>query len=345
MKDVAETLLEAHVRHELERLTGERLDAGIRAGVTAILAWLEDVSMNDVLAREQIHEVIDRYVIDLKVSGGITELAGEMSHVVFASASSKHTRVDDVLSPQGYEEFAEKLTEFEGVLRRVVGYVTRTAAFRTLASRLIVHDAAQLLLRGEVSGDRSWTGRMRTGMQRRFPGIQRQVGALISRFGDVLADRVATDAERRLLEVLDVDWLRLLADEVWSEISTRPIADAGLFISEEDLEDFVVLGYEVWSRFRKTAYFRAVSFEIVDRLFQKYGEESLRSVIQDMGVTEEMIVHELITFLRPLFDEAHRSGFLEIQIRARLEAFYRSPIVGDILRANAAISASDQLTK
>ena len=332
MTSVAEALLEAHVQHELGRLTGDQLEAGIREGTAAVVKWLEDVTVNDVLAREQILDSIQRYVIDLKVSGGITELAGEMSNVVFSSASAKATRIDEILSAEAYEDFADKISALDSIQRTILGYVTRTAAFRTLASRLVLRTAADLAFRGGDTGRVGWVkARLSAAIESRFPGMEHQLGAVVSRLGEVLGEKLAHDLNRRLLDVLDVEWLRLMADEIWDDISRKPIADSGLLISEQDLEDFVVLGYEVWSRFRKTDYFRAVSFEIVDRLFEKYGEESLLSVIHDMGVTEQMIAHELITFLRPLFTEAHRSGFLEAQIRAKLEPFYRSGVVTKLL--------------
>jgi hypothetical protein len=328
MTDVAQALLEAHVQHELERLTGDHLDARIRDAVAATFQWLEDVPMNDVLAREQVFGVIERHVIDLRISGGITELAGEMSNVVFSSDSAKTTRVDELFSGQAYREFADKIGALDGVQRELIGYVTRSAAFRALVSRLILRTVAKVFFR---DSDPSWKTRISAAVEHRFPGIEAQLGAVVSRYGEVLSERLASDANRRLREILDVEWLRLMADEVWDDVSKRPIADAGRLITAQDLEDFVVLGYEVWSRFRKTDYFRTVSFEVVDRIFEKYGGESIRSVILDMGVTEQMIAHELTTFLRPFFAEARRSSFLEAQIRSRLEPFYRSSVVADVL--------------
>jgi hypothetical protein len=122
-----------------------------------------------------------------------------------------------------------------------------------------------------------------------------------------------------------------MADEIWDEIAAKPLSVAVEIFTPQDLEDFVVLGYEFWLKFRKTRYFRAISTEVVDRLFVKYGDESVHSVVSDMGITEEMIAEELRSFLPPLIDHARRGGFLEQRIRARLEPFYRSEAVATLL--------------
>jgi hypothetical protein len=331
MTDVVEALLEAHVRHELERLSGPKLEDLIREGVAATLVWLEEVKLNDVVTREQIVAVIDRYVISFKVSGGITDVAGEMSNVVFSSPSATATRIDDILPTDAFEDFADKVASLESAQREVLHYITQSAAVRTLASRLVHGMALDLLLR---SGDRlppslkSFLGGLG---EKLFPAIQRRVGSALSAYVEEQCDRLANEGSRQLLAVLDPEWLREMADELWDAISSKPIADAAQVFTAQDLEDFVVLGYEYWKKFRKTPYFRSVSTEVVARLFEKYGNESVRSVISDMGISEEMIADAVRSFVPPLVEHALRTGFLEQQLRAHLEPFYRSARAMEVL--------------
>jgi hypothetical protein len=332
MTDVAGALLEAHVQHELERLGGAHLEAGIREGVEATFQWFETVSLNEVATREQILGLIDRYVIELRVSGGITELAGEMSNVVFSSPSASTTRIDEILSPEAYEDFADKIAALEGAQRELIHHVTRSAAFRALALRLVVRTLADLVVGAGDGLAPRWKALLGAAGRKIFPSFEARAGAVLSEYVEARADRFAQDARRSLREVIDVEWLRRVADEIWDEISAKPVGAAGQVLSAQDLEDFVVLGYEFWLKFRKTKYFRAVSTEVVDRLFEKYGDETVQSVILDMGVTAEMIARELNTFLSPFFERALLSGFLQRVLRERLEPFYRSAAVADILQ-------------
>jgi hypothetical protein len=330
MTNRADALLDAHVAHELERLSGAAFDAVIRENVTATFDWLEGVRFRDVVTREQIVAVIERYVIQLRVSGGITELAGEMSNVVFSSSSAASTRVDEVVPPEAYEDFADKIVGLESVHRELFRYVTRSAAFRTLAARLVARTIADLAFRSDDAASRSRRLIEAFG-KKLFPGAEERIAAALSRYAEAHAGRLARGGERNLREALDREWLRQMADEIWDEVAAKPLSQAAEIFTPQDLEDFVVLGYEFWLKFRKTRYFATVSAEVVDRLFVKYGSESVRSVISDMGITEEMIAEELRSFLPPLLDRARRTGFLEQRIRARLEPFYRSEAVTALL--------------
>jgi hypothetical protein len=130
--------------------------------------------------------------------------------------------------------------------------------------------------------------------------------------------------EQRLLQVLSPARVRSLLDEVWDSVAAMPLSEAFAFIGENDLQDFVILVYEVWLRYRKTEFFRGISAEMVDHFFRKYGQETLSSLVADMGVTQAMVGDELLGFLQPLMQHALRSGALEQVLRARLLDFYGS---------------------
>ncbi|HEX4335291.1 MAG TPA: hypothetical protein VH062_05220 [Polyangiaceae bacterium] len=335
MSDLADALLDAHVHHELERLSGTSLTDGIRDTVPELFRWLEQVRLGDVATRERIVSVIQSYVIELKVSGGITELAGEMSNLVFSSEATATTRIDEVVSPGAYGQFADKIAALEAVQRQLFLHVAHSSAFRTLAARLIVRMVADLVFRRVQDPENQWSVLASSLGEKLLPGLEQRVGAALTHWVESNAERLTRDGGRHLFEVLDPAWVRQMADEIWDELAPKAVGDASLVFTPQDLEDFVVLGYEFWLEFRKTRYFKAVSTAVVNRLFDKYEDESVRAVISDMGVTADMIAHELGAFLPPILEHALSTGFLEERVRAHLEPFYRSPAVTALLAARA----------
>ncbi|HTU59105.1 MAG TPA: hypothetical protein VMF89_11740, partial [Polyangiales bacterium] len=120
MNEALERLLQAHVRYELEQLQGAALERTIESAVAGLFAWSQTATLEDVVTLEDIHSVIARYAIELRVSGGITELTGELSRLVVQSERSAATRVDEILAPASYAEFADKLMALEGVRRKLI---------------------------------------------------------------------------------------------------------------------------------------------------------------------------------------------------------------------------------
>lgn len=325
MSALADALLDAHVAHELSRLTGDGLSVLIDEKVAAAFRWMDDVTVNDVATREQILGVIRRYVIDFKVSGGITELAGQMSNVVFSSQANATTRVSEVCDPASYADFADKVVGLTDVRRELIRSALKSPAFGTLVSRVLSSTVVDLLFRTDDGTPGSRVKELlRVVGDRVLPGFEGLLESVLSHYVDAHAGRFLKGSEEQLLLALDPEWVRQMADEIWDAVADQSLVDAVSAFTARDLEDFVVLGYEFWLKFRKTAYFHAVSTDVVNEWFRKYGGDSLHAVVQDMGITERMVSDELRIFLGPLVDQARRTGALEQQLRAHLESFYRS---------------------
>jgi hypothetical protein len=332
MSDVRSRLFDAHVQHELSLWHGDALAQTLAESVSSFFRWCKNTKLDDVATRAQIAGVIERYVIELRVSGGITELTGEMSNVVFSSRASADTRLDEVVTPASYNEFADKILALEGVRRELISLIAHNASVSAISARLAARSLLDLLsppiALTRALHEVSLVSQLR---DRVVPRLERQVAAGLAWYLSRHREQVRQHAEQHMLEELDSERLRAALDELWDGISSMRLSEVFALVGEQDIEDFVVLVYEFWLRYRKTEYFRRVSTELVGHFFSKYGQETLYALIEDMGVTEAMVSGELRMLLGPILDHAARTGSLERLIRARLEAFYASPTARAVL--------------
>jgi hypothetical protein len=332
--DLREQLFEAHVQHELARWHSAVLDATVAEWVRAIFRLCETAKLDDVATRAQILGVIDRYAIEFRVSGGITELTGEMSNLVFSSKTTAETRLDEVVNPESFNEFADKVLALEGVRRELISLIAHSASVGVIAARLAARGVLDLLAPPEplarVLDDTSLVERLRT---RVLPQIERRVVAGLAWVLSQNRERVRKHVEQHLLEELDAEQLRAAVDEIWDGVAKLRLSEVFALVGEQDIEDFVVLVYEFWLRYRKTAYFRRIAAELVDHFFAKYGQETLLVLIGEMGVSESMVKQELTILFGPILAHAERTGALERLVRARLQAFYESASAKAVLSA------------
>jgi len=320
--DLAKRLLDAHVVYELQRFDAASLPEMIEREVEALFAWAADATLDDVATREQINSVIDRYVVELKISGALTELAGEMSSLVVTSKLSEQIRVDQVLQPDEFAQFADKLTGLEKLWRELLHLVVQSDAYARLLSSTLQRGALDVLFR-ETSGAAGHS--LLEGLLTKLrPLIAQRLEPHLSALLERLIKHSVRHTEERLMGALDPEAMRALVDEVWDEVGPMRLSDAFKLIGSHDLEDFVVLGYEFWQRYRKTRYFREISRELVDYFFTKYSGESLLSLLDEVGVTSQMVIEELQGFVPPLLAHARQTGLIEQRIRAHLEGFYAS---------------------
>lgn len=321
MNDVLTRLRDAHVRLELEAWQGEGLTHTLSESVRRLFRWFAEIKLADAVTPAQVLRVIERYAIELRVSGGITELSGEMSHLVFTSSATAAARLEDIMTPAMYEEFAEKVLALEGVRRELITLLTHSAAAHSISTRMVARALFDLFTRSLPIPNALLPAAAEGLKAKLLSAIEQSVERAFERH----RDRLTEDAERHALELLDSQGLHSVVDEVWDRVASRPLSEVFAFVGEQDVEDFVVLVYEFWLRYRKTDFFRRITTELVDFFFKKYGQSTLLALIEDMGVVEAMVREEVLSFLPPLFEDAARSGALERHIRSRLEGFYASP--------------------
>jgi hypothetical protein len=312
MTDLRSQLFEAHVQHELARYRGAVLDERTRSWAREIFAWLAEVKIDEVITRERVMGIIERNVIALRVSGGIVELTGEMALLVLDSPASADTQLGELLPDADYERFAETVTRLQTLWRELIVRIAHSEAAESLHAQLLPR------LLGDLVHDGGLLGRLAARFESRIAdALNRYMGA----HRQTMAER----REHQLSQVLDPELVRSVVDELWLELSTKKLGELFQLISKQDLEDFVVLGHEFWLHYRRSPYFHRITREVLDHFFAKYGQQTVLAWIEDMGVSEAMVAHELRETLGPFFAEALRTGFLERQLRANLGSFYDSP--------------------
>lgn len=331
MNELARALFEAHVAHELADEPAAAFDQRIALLTQQAFEWLARVKLTDLLTAERVLAVIDRYVIDLRISGGITELAGQLSREVFSSDASAHTRVDELLSNDSFREYADKIEALQDALREVLRLITETPTFRTLLARGLTLASLQLLLGRPAQDTTPALGAVASLRRELSSELSRQLEERLGRYFERRADELAKRSAEHLHDTLTSDSLRTLADDLWDQIGPMRLADLFRFLTVADVEDFWVVGFETWLKFRKTRFFRATCAQVVDAIFDKYGAESVLTLLDDMGVSESMVVHELRALFAPVRAHARQTGLRELQVRQRLERFYTSEAVATLL--------------
>jgi hypothetical protein len=330
--ELNQALLDAHVAHVLARFEGEAFDGLVRAHVTGLFEWFDQVRFGEVITLPQVLGSVDRFVIDLRVSGGITELAGDMARVVIASDASEGVRLSDILPTSSYAEFADKLQRFDRLREDLIGLVLRSQAFSEAGARLLSQRVAQVLAkRLSRLEDVPLMGFAAKLEERMVPRLEKRLRSVFFQRFEQYRERMAEELAKSLISALDADFVRSLLDDIWAGMSGTPLVEVFALLGERDLEDLVVTVLEFWLRFRKSRYLREVIAAGVAFFFEKYGNESVASVIDDMGVTCAMVTDEILNYGKPIVAHAVTSGFFERVLRAELGGFYASPACAALL--------------
>ena len=335
-QNLVDTLFEAHVKHEMAAMKGAKLQKFLDQEVDELLDHADTVTLNRLTSVDQIMGVIRRIVVDMELDAGIPELAAEMANEVMKAQVQSDTTLGEILSREQASEFIEEALELRNQRERIITEIMAHPVYQELVSNVVYHGLINYLyednmITRSVPGVGSMMKFGKKMANKAVPGLdetfERRIKAWLS---DSLPGLLAR-SEQFLHKAFSDEELRDSVMAAWVSLEGQTIDQLQDGLGEIELQAFVVLGYEFWLNFRKTGYFEGCAQAVVDHLFVKYGDRPVLELLQDIGVTREVIVTEIEALALPIIDVLREEGYLEALVRRRLGSFYRSAAAKKLL--------------
>ena len=324
---LAQRLLDAQVQFWLQQLSPERLNDLLREEIAYLYQQLDQITLGESVAAHKIKATAHRYALEMDYGGGIPELFGEIANLIYEHPAQDSTTLGAVFHHALAREFLEKSFEPGGVIDRFLQNVQHSEPFQAFLTDVIL-----LALKGYVLEENvlvrkvpvlaSSLQKLRDMLDDRFNGMQDNIANATRSLLAASIDRTLGMLDQLLDQDIYRDQALIATLNLWDEIRDQPVGQFREFTSEQDLQEWMVLGYEFWRRFRQSDYLKAIIDTAVDFVFEKYGDDSLQKIITDFGVTFEMIESELLRYSDDLAGMLLKKGIAETILRRQLERFY-----------------------
>jgi hypothetical protein len=335
-RDRAQRLLEAQIAYLQERISGEQFADLVETEVDHALAAAAALTLNQVVTRDQIKAVAYKYTALLQIPGSIPELIGEIAERLYSHPANDTSRIGHVIGKDYFTSAVGKALELRTLRERLLAGPYSSPLTAAWVSWVLHRVATDFLDRS-----RERAGRV-PGVSWLLPAGQRLVGVVVPEPERTLHLRIGEFAERAARFMVrstdptipaSIDEAALFdaVMDLWDDHVADPVGSFRQFLSQADLEDAMVLVYEFWLSFRNTDYFAALLGEGIDFFFDKYGETSLRELLDEMGVQRKDLVEEAMRFGPPVIEVVKGNGMLAALLRRRLEPFFFSDEVLEIL--------------
>lgn len=331
----AEALLEAHVQFMLEQLQGQALRARVEREVDALLAGAERVLLDDVVTRAAVKETVRAYAVKLELNAGIPELVADIAQRVQAHEVHARTRLCELLSDRQFAEILDKLLEMQPLRERLLEEAVSNPVYSALAADIVYHGIKDYLgqnkLAGNIPGARTAMKLGKTVMNRATPGLEEAIEERLKGYVSKNIQATLAESRRFLLQRFEPEAVREAALDLWDRVKRSKVAVFREYLRGADIEDFFVIGYEYWHSLRTTEWYVSLIDAGVDGFFERYGGSPLGEILEEIGITRDMLVADAMRFAPKAIEGLKQRGLLEGMIRRNLEDFYRSGAVEKIL--------------
>jgi hypothetical protein len=339
-REIAERLLDAQVDFLLAEVTGERFAEVVVRDVEAVIGVADTIVFRDVVAIDEAKQTV-RIVVDRIGSGPVIE----DSVSVFADAiydniaRNDDYTLGDVVDREPVEALLEKLFGMHQFQERVLERLTESPLIATVASKFV-----DKLIDDFMESNRQ--------MAAKIPGV----GSLVS-FGTSAAKSARKAAEKAtdgtfigemagkgaqfalkrtnnaIREMLRDSPVHGAAMEFWDLHAGEPVSGLRAYLTQLDLRELAEIGYRIVTTTREKEYFGLLLDECVEVFFTKYGDHTLAGLLPELGISADDIRTEILRYGPGVVAAAKRNGVLAKLIRERLEPFYTSDAVLEILAA------------
>jgi hypothetical protein len=335
MTPKAAALLEAQLQFLMGRLDPAGLEPLIAAEVRLLLADAKKLKLEEVVSRQSVKDVARTYAVELEPSGAIPELVGEIAIELQKLPVQARTRLAELMPERQFDEWLEKLLELKEARAQLLHQTLSNPVVVTLASDLIYRGIRGYLSENAVTrgipGAQSVMKFGKSMLAKATPKLDGAIEQALRGYVQRSTESTLRDSEESLNELLTDERLRETAHEVWAELKTRSLGELREPVSHADIEELFVIGYEHWRALRKTEWYGAMIDAGIDAFFDKYGKTSLPSLLEEVGVSAEVIVRDAMRFAPQVLTVLRRKKLLEPILRRQLQPFFESPEVAALL--------------
>ena len=269
---LVDTLFEAHVKHEVAALKGAKLKKFLEQEVDELLGYAEKVPLGRLISPEQVMGVIKRIAVNMELDAGIPELAAEMAAEVLKAPVQADTTLGEILSREQASGFIEEALELRQQRERIISEIMAHPVYQELVSNVVYHGLVNYLyednlITRSVPGVGSVMKFGKKMANKAVPGLDETFERRIKAWLAESLPGLIVRSEQFLHRALTDDELRDSVMAAWVSLENQTIAELQDGLGEVELQEFVVLGYDFWLNFRKTAYFEGCARAVVEHLF------------------------------------------------------------------------------
>ena len=335
LSDKAQALLDAQVDWWLERLDAAALEPWIGEEVDALLADAAKLKLEEVVSRVDVQAVAKQYAAEIEPHGAIPELVGEIAQQLQAHPIQKKTKLGELMPDKQFREWLDKILELHAAREAIIHAALSNPVVTAVAGDLLYRGISGYLgesnLTKSIPGASSMLKFGKSMLAKATPKLDAAIETTLRKYIQQSLDATLRESEHSLKTLLTDELLRDSALDIWAGLKGTTVAEVRRTVSAEDVEELFVIGYEHWRKVRKTPYYSAMIDAGVAGFFDKYGKSPLTTLLQEMGVSREMILKDVLRFGVPALAVLKKKKLLEPLVRRWLAPFYASPAAAKLL--------------
>lgn len=328
-KTISEQLLELHLAHELARFDTDALIDWVREELAHELEGVRAIPLDQLIAAEQVRQVIDRHVIQNDLPDALIAFASRAACRQFDAEWHHRTRLNSLITSEQFEAIVDLLLRFPDQRQAAIDHLIDLPVYQELISGILYKAIGRFIIEEnivskKVPGVSSMLKFGKRVMDRTLPKLE---GAFEDKLRAFIAGNLKfllRESKTFMQDSVTDEELRESALALWASIEDRTLGELQQGMDHEDLSACIALGVDVWTHLRSTDYFRQSADQVIDLFYTEYGEQPVGTLLDALQITPDRLMQEVAAFAPEMLKALKHGGQIERLLRRRLASFYHS---------------------
>ena len=331
----AQQLLDAQVRHHLDRLSGDRLATTVSELAGDVLAAAGRHPIEHVVDREAVKAIVVRALRTAPGSAAVTGIVDLATSVAYDGPEQPFP-IGELVERERVEQVLDALLALVPVVERVLERLVASPLVGTTASRFMGRIVGEVLQANKAVADRvpglgslmsfgtSAASKVMGAADRQFEGL---LGETVGKGGAYAVRRL----NRIVIETLRDPTTREAVLQAWDLLAEEEVAGLSRYADREELADTVDAVHELTMATLASEHVAQLAEVVVDAFFDRFGGYSPTELLDELDLSREEVVDDLVRVAPLVVGALQDTGDLERILRTQLEPFYASPEVSALL--------------
>ena len=287
--------------------------------------WFRKQNLQDVWSFEQIHQLIQKQILDTPASDFLIEQIAEHIRFALIHPVNDTATIEDIIPVATIDKLALYVASKSAHRKALIKRIVNNPSFSSILTQLIHHSIQDYIDNSVMNKKVPGVGRfMKIGKSVLESVTDTNLDDTVKHYLQKNIIKISQLSEQVLNHQFDDEKLYHLQANLWHKIKKVPVSVIRSYIEVNDLPKTVTLGHEIWDHLRQTDYLKQQVHDGVYAWYVRNQEHSFDLLLRDLNIDETLIQNELSQLLNPIIQKLISSQHLRQRARIHLEKFYYS---------------------
>ncbi|MCB1193792.1 MAG: hypothetical protein KDK90_25370 [Leptospiraceae bacterium] len=330
----AKELLEAHVKFELQNLSGEKLTQNIETELNLLYEWLDIIPLEDIITQDKLIDLVQNGVKEYPLKEETFQIIQRGAHRIHKTLANSSTQFESVISREDFNKLFKVFLGMQDLRRDITSTIIHSPAYSKLISEVLYTSIKDFVINENIFAKKVPGASSLFKLGQDFLNMTGMEDGMDKKLTQFIHDNIQ-DTIKQSEKFMDREFDKQLPDQIieetWQFLSQHKSSKFAEYVSEKDIDALILIFKNSVSKNQKNPILQEILKDLIEDFFTNYKGKSVGFILCEFGFSKENHIPEIAKAATSILEKPPVKEYIEKRLRARLEVFYNSKEASNIM--------------